>query len=105
MRKPSSEAQIETIPGMSAAALEAASQSRFEKDRYMQTASDFHTAVTVTDRASMQRQLDEAVSAAKAQAMGEGSKGILVTRHGYGSFTVALSDAVPFGLTRELQAW
>ena len=71
----------------------------------MRTVIDLPTAVIVTDRASMEQQLDEVVTAARALAMSEGHKGILVTRHDYGSFTVALSDAVPFGLTRELQAW
>lgn len=70
----------------------------------MRTSIDLPIAVTVTDRASMERQLDEAVTAATARAMREGRKGILVTRHDYGLFTVALSDVVPFGLTRELQA-
>lgn len=37
--------------------------------------------------------------------MHKGRQGILVTRHAYGSFTVALSDIVPFGLTREHQEW
>lgn len=62
-------------------------------------------AVTATDRASMEQQLDEAVAIAQTRAMQEGGEGILVTRHDFGSFTVALSDAVPFGLTREHQNW
>jgi hypothetical protein len=61
--------------------------------------------LTVTGRANMDRQLDEAVSAARTAAMRGGRQGILVTRHGHDSFTVALSDTVPFGLTRELQEW
>lgn len=61
--------------------------------------------LNVTDRANMDRQLDEAVSAARTVAMRGGRQGILVTRHGHDSFTVALSDTVPFGLTRELQEW
>jgi hypothetical protein len=63
----------------------------------------FPLQVTAADSASMQNHLDEAVAAATAQAMRERRQGILVTRHGFGSFTVALSDAVPFGLTREHQ--
>jgi hypothetical protein len=62
-------------------------------------------AVTVTDRASMERRLDEAVNVLRSLAIHEGRRGILVTRHGYGSFTVDLSDAVPVGLTHEHQDW
>lgn len=71
----------------------------------MKTTLDLPIAITVTDRASMERQLDEAVAAAMARAMHEGRQGILVTQHDNDSFTVALSDAVPFGLTREHQEW
>lgn len=67
----------------------------------MNTTHDFPITVTATDRANLERRLDEAEAAAKAQAMQEGRQGILVTRHDYGSFTVTLSDAVPFGLTHE----
>lgn len=71
----------------------------------MRTAIDLPIEVIVTDRASMERQLDEAVTVARTRAMHKGRQGILVTRHAYGSFTVALSDIVPFGLTREHQEW
>jgi hypothetical protein len=76
-----------------------------EKDRTMTTALDLNMKVTARDRASMDRQLDEAVAVAKARAMRERRQGILVTRHAHDSFTVALSDAVPFGTTLEHQAW
>ena len=71
----------------------------------METVIDLEIAVTVTDRASMDRRLDDAMAIARTWAMQEGRQGILVTRHDRGSFTVALSDAVPFGLTREHQDW
>jgi hypothetical protein len=71
----------------------------------MKTPADFPIAVTVTDRASMEHRLDEAVAVAVAWAMREGRQGILVTQHDNDSFTVDLSDAVPFGLTREHQEW
>lgn len=53
----------------------------------------------------MERQLDEAVTVARARATQEGRRGVLITRHYYDSFTVAISDAVPFGLTREREEW
>jgi hypothetical protein len=53
----------------------------------------------------MERQLNEAVAMAMERAMAERRQGILVTQHDHNSFTVTLSDAVPFGLTRERQAW
>ncbi len=62
-------------------------------------------AVIAADRASMERKLDEAVNVAMAKAMRDQRRGILVTRHDYKRFTVALTDAVPFGLTREHQVW
>lgn len=61
--------------------------------------------VIANDRASMERQLDEAVDAALTEALREGHRGILVTQHSPASFTVGLSDAVPFGLTREHRDW
>ena len=66
---------------------------------------DLTITVTVTDRASMEHQLDEAVAVAMTRALIERRQGILVTRHSPGSMTVALSEAVPFGLTREHQDW
>ncbi|MDQ0662171.1 hypothetical protein QFZ35_000669 [Arthrobacter ulcerisalmonis] len=66
---------------------------------------NFPLTLTVSDRQSMDRELDAAVTAAKAHALAEKRHGILVTRHAVDKFTVALSDAVPFGLTREHQAW
>lgn len=65
---------------------------------------NFPLTFTVSDRQSMDSQLDAAVSVAKKHAM-DSRHGILVTRHGVDKFTVALSDAVPFGTTREHQAW
>lgn len=53
----------------------------------------------------MERRFDEAVIVAKARAFHGGRQGILVTRQVYGTFKVELSDAVPFGLTREHQDW
>jgi hypothetical protein len=49
--------------------------------------------------------LDEAVTLARKRATPQARHGILVTRHAHDSFTVALSDSVPFGLTREYQEW
>lgn len=69
----------------------------------MKNPTDLAIAVNVPDRASMESRLDEAVAIARTRAMHEGRQGILVTRNGFGSFTVALSDAVPFGLTLEHQ--
>ena len=71
----------------------------------MEAVIDLEIAVTVTARANMERRLDEAMAVAKSWAMEERCRGILVTRHDRGSFTDALSDAVPFGQTREHQNW
>ncbi|MFP5311339.1 MAG: hypothetical protein ACLGH7_02845 [Actinomycetes bacterium] len=66
---------------------------------------NFPVTLTVADRQSMDRELDNAVAAAKLQALKDQCHGILVTRLGVDKFTIALSDTVPFGLTREHQAW
>jgi hypothetical protein len=71
----------------------------------MMTTFDLPIVITATDRAGLDRQLDEAVATTRTKAMHERRRGILVTRHGYDTFTVDLSDAVPFGLTREHQDW
>ena len=65
--------------------------------------ADLPITVTVANRASMEDRLEEAVTAARAMAIRNGRQGILVTRHSYYSFTVALSEDVPFGLSRENQ--
>lgn len=66
---------------------------------------NFPLTLTIADRQSMDAELDAAVTAAKAHALAEKRHGILVTRHSVDKFTVALSETVPFGLTREHQAW
>lgn len=53
---------------------------------------DIAISVNVTDRAGMESGLDEAVAIARTLAMEEGRRGILVTRDGIGSFTVALTQ-------------
>ena len=45
--------------------------------------------------------LDAAVALAQQHAMGAGKHGVLVTRHGPASFTVAVSGDVPYGITLE----
>jgi hypothetical protein len=45
--------------------------------------------------------LNTAVELAQQHAMEEGKQGVLVTRHGPSSFTVAASDDVPYGITQE----
>lgn len=67
--------------------------------------TDTAIAVTASDHAGMERHLEEAVKALRARAIPEERKGILVTRHDYGSFTVSLSESVPYGQTREHQDW
>jgi hypothetical protein len=53
-------------------------------------------------RQLLEERLEAAVSHLQEAAMLTGAYGILVTRHKPGSYTVALSDQVPFGMTREL---
>lgn len=71
----------------------------------IENSTDLVLEVTATDKASMDRELDSAVQIAREHAMRDGRRGILVTRHGAASFTVAVSHHVPFGLTQEKLAW
>ncbi|MDQ0823736.1 hypothetical protein QFZ69_004682 [Arthrobacter sp. V1I7] len=57
--------------------------------------------VTAGDPQEIAESLDLAEQLAQEQALKEGVRGILVTRHGPNSFTVALSADVPYGTTLE----
>nr|WP_173160779.1 hypothetical protein [Arthrobacter sp. 68b] len=50
---------------------------------------------------TVREDLNTAVELAQQHAMGEGKHGVLVTRHGPASFTVAASVDVPYGVTQE----
>lgn len=65
------------------------------------TATTPFLTVTATDPDSRDLELDAAVAAMSEQAILDGRRGILVTRHAPGTFTIELSDEVPFGLTHE----
>lgn len=56
----------------------------------------------VRDPADKETQLALALEAAIQAAGVQKACGVLVTRHQYSKFTVALSPAVPYGLTYEL---
>lgn len=68
-------------------------------------ASETTYTITVTDRDSRDRQINEAEALLRERAMQEQRGGILVTRRGAATFTLSLSEDVPFGFTREHQAW
>jgi hypothetical protein len=58
--------------------------------------------IQVDNRRLLDERLNEAVSGLQRLAMLTGTHGILLTRHSPGHYTAALSDQVPFGMTREL---
>jgi hypothetical protein len=58
--------------------------------------------IHVTSRHALDERLDEAVKNLQELAMHTGRHGILVTRNKPGHYTAALSDQVPFGMTREV---
>lgn len=60
--------------------------------------------VEANDPRLIDEELNTAVEAAIQQAMEERRYGILVTRHGHTSFTVAVSAKVPYGQTLEENA-
>jgi hypothetical protein len=59
--------------------------------------------VTGNTQRMVSEDLNAAVELAQQHAMGEGKHGVLVTRHGPASFTVAVSGDVPYGLTQECE--
>lgn len=58
--------------------------------------------IKVDNRGVLDERLSEAVQGLQEIAMTGGTHGILITRHEPGHYTAALSDQVPFGMTREL---
>jgi hypothetical protein len=58
--------------------------------------------IQVDSRQVLDERLDDAVRGLQRLAMTTGTHGILLTRHKAGHYTAALSDQVPFGMTREL---
>lgn len=58
--------------------------------------------IQVDSRQVLDERLDDAVRGLQQIAMASGTHGILITRHRPGHYTAALSDQVPFGMTREL---
>ncbi|RKR20904.1 hypothetical protein [Arthrobacter oryzae] len=58
--------------------------------------------IQVDSREVLDERLDDAVRGLQQLAMTTGTQGILLTRHKAGHYTAALSDQVPFGMTREL---
>jgi hypothetical protein len=61
--------------------------------------------VVISERAAMEAELEAAVGRAREAAMKDGTAGILVTRKSPTTFTVAVSEEVPYGITQEQQAW
>lgn len=57
--------------------------------------------IAAHDPDTVEKDLNTAVGIAREHAMKERSHGILVTQHGYTSYTVAVSRDVPFGQTHE----
>jgi hypothetical protein len=58
--------------------------------------------IQVDNRRVLDERLEEAVRGLQEAAMVTGTHGILLTRHKPGHYTAALSDQVPYGMTREL---
>lgn len=62
--------------------------------------------IKVSARDRMDSDLNAAVAVLRTQAMqNQDRRGVLVTRRSADSFSIALTDQVPFGMTRERQDW
>jgi hypothetical protein len=57
--------------------------------------------ITREDPGNLLDRLDSAVRCAELSAIREGRHGVLVTRHPDFSFSVTVSEDVPYGITRE----
>lgn len=57
--------------------------------------------IRIQHKAELSEKLDAAVAAAHAQATTAPTRGVLVTRHDFDHFSVALSPDVPFGVIHE----
>jgi hypothetical protein len=58
--------------------------------------------IQVDSRNVLDERLNAAVRGLQQIAMATGTHGILLTRHKPGHYSAALSEQVPFGMTREL---
>ena len=67
--------------------------------------SDSVVEVTANTRKALEKELDTAVDILSRQARELGRQGIMVTRHNYTTFTVAISEDVPYGRTEEREQW
>lgn len=67
--------------------------------------ANYQITVIGRDRATMERNLDDAHAQVQAAALASGHLGIIVRRHAAGRATVALSGAVPYGMTEERDEW
>jgi hypothetical protein len=63
--------------------------------------SDLVLEITGHDPDTIEDDLNTAVEIARTRAMEERRHGILVTQHGYTTYTVAVSRDVPYGQTHE----
>lgn len=64
----------------------------------------YSVTLTAADPETRDRKLDEAVDEAIAKAIAAGGHGVLVTRRDHRTFTVELTESVPYGTTQELDA-
>lgn len=62
---------------------------------------DLIADLRVTSKADLDHRLTSAVAGAIQKAEANGRHGVLVTRHNFSHFTVAISPSVPFRLVRE----
>ena len=58
--------------------------------------------IQITNTTELDQRLDQAVKDLQQAAMLTKKHGILLTRHQPGLYSAALSDKVPFGMTREI---
>jgi hypothetical protein len=57
--------------------------------------------ITRQEPGNLMKRLDSVVRSAELTAIREGKHGVLVTRHPDFSFSVAVSEDVPYGMTQE----
>lgn len=65
-------------------------------------ALDYLKTLEIDSRKALEDELDRVVGEAVEHALANPGHGILVTRHGSGTFTVEMSNDVPQGIIAEL---
>jgi hypothetical protein len=72
-----------------------------KRGRHVETVEKDSITVIAGSRSEAFQEIDWSVEQLQRRALQERTRGILVTRRGWGHFTIELSNSVPYGMTLE----